>query len=266
MTRDPPVPSRSRRNGMRRRKRCARFRPLPMPTQPQTQRATCAGLGRPQADGAPRAGRRHRARRHGLRRHRPCGRRGLLQYRDDRLSRRSSPIRPMPGRSSPSPFPISAMSAPTTRTSRPSISRRRRARAASCCIRAITQPSNYRATRHLDLLAEKPRRHRACRHRHPRAHRAHPREGHAERGDRARAVRPLRSRRAQARGQGLARPRRHGSGADGDDRRSASPGTRRRGAGAKATAGRTTPTSTSSPSITASSATSCASSPAMPAR
>ena len=28
-------------------------------------------------------------------------------------------------------------------------------------------------------MAEKPRRHRTRRHRHPRAHRAHPREGHA---------------------------------------------------------------------------------------
>jgi carbamoyl-phosphate synthase small subunit len=50
---------------------------------------------------------------------------------------------------------------------------------------AITQPSNYRATAASRPLAETPRRHRACRHRHPRAHRAHPRQGHAERGDRA---------------------------------------------------------------------------------
>ena len=38
------------------------------------------------------------------------------------------------------------------------------------------QPSNYRATRHLDALAEEPRHHRARRHRHARADRAHPRD------------------------------------------------------------------------------------------
>ena len=47
-------------------------------------------------------------------------------------------------------FPTSAMSGPMTRTSRPSISRRRPARAASCCIPPSPQPSNYRATRDLD--------------------------------------------------------------------------------------------------------------------
>ena len=36
----------------------------------------------------------------------------------------------------------------------------------------ITEPSNYRATRHLDSMAEEPRHHRACRHRHPGADRA----------------------------------------------------------------------------------------------
>ena len=40
---------------------------------------------------------------------------------------------------------------------------------------AITDPSNYRATRHLDALAEGARHHRPCRHRHPRADRADPR-------------------------------------------------------------------------------------------
>ena len=65
---------------------------------------------------------------------------------------------------------------------------------------AITQPSNYRATPRSRGLAQKPRRHRARRPRHPCTDRAHPREGHAERRDRARAVRPLRSRCAQARG------------------------------------------------------------------
>ena len=50
----------------------------------------------------------------------------------------------------------------------------------------ITQPSNFRATRHLDQWLQRARHHRALRHRHPRAHRAHPREGHAQRRDRAR--------------------------------------------------------------------------------
>ena len=131
---------------------------------------------------------------------------------------------------------------------------------------AITQPSNYRATRHLDAWLKNARRHRACRHRHARAHRAHPRKGHAQCGDRPRAGRPFRSRCAQAAGPRVARPGRHGPGADGDERRSASPGTRRRGYGAKATATPTARDSTSSLSTTASSATSCASSRAMPAR
>src|ERR1700733_4847281 len=46
----------------------------------------CRHLGRSQADRVACAGRWHGARRHGLRRGRPCGRRGLLQYGDDRLS------------------------------------------------------------------------------------------------------------------------------------------------------------------------------------
>ena len=56
----------------------------------------------------------------------------------------------MPARSSPSPSRISAMSAPTTKTSRPSTWPPRRARAASSCKPPSPQPSNYRATRHLD--------------------------------------------------------------------------------------------------------------------
>ena len=40
---------------------------------------------------------------------------------------------------------------------------------------AITAPSNYRATRASRCLAEEPRRHRACRHRYPRAHGVDPR-------------------------------------------------------------------------------------------
>ncbi len=52
----------------------------------------------------------------------------------------------MPGRSSPSPSPISASSAPTPRTSRPSPP----PPAAWWCSQDLTEPSNYRATRHLD--------------------------------------------------------------------------------------------------------------------
>ena len=48
----------------------------------------------------------------------------------------------------------------------------------------ITEPSNFRATRHLDQWLKRPRRHRTVRHRHPRADRAHPRKGHAQCGDR----------------------------------------------------------------------------------
>ena len=50
---------------------------------------------------------------------------------------------------------------------------------------AITDPSNYRATSHLDQWLTRPRHHRAVRHRHPRADRADPKQGHAERRDRA---------------------------------------------------------------------------------
>ena len=64
----------------------------------------------------------------------------------------------------------------------------------------------------------------------------------------------------------MAGPGRHGPGADGDRRASASPGTRRRGCGARATAARAIPNSTSSRSTTASSATSCASLPSRAAR
>ena len=51
---------------------------------------------------------------------------------------------------------------------------------------AITDPSNYRATRASRPVAEGARHHRPLRHRHPRADRADPREGHAERRDRPR--------------------------------------------------------------------------------
>ena len=73
-------------------------------------------------------------------------------------------------------------------------------------------------------------------------------------------------RRAEERSGGLARPGRHGPGADGDLAGSAFPGTRRRGYGGKASAARPIRISTWSPSTTASSATSCACSPVRAAR
>ena len=50
---------------------------------------------------------------------------------------------------------------------------------------AITDPSNYRATRHLDQWLKSARHRRPVRHRHPRADRADPRKGHAQCRDRA---------------------------------------------------------------------------------
>ena len=81
---------------------------------------------------------------------------------------------------------------------------------------AITPPSNYRATRHLNDWLKARGIIGLRRHRHPRADRADPREGHAQRGDRARARRQVRSRRAEEGSRGLAGPGRHGPGADGD--------------------------------------------------
>ena len=101
-------------------------------------------------------------------------------------------------------------------------------------------PSNYRATRHLDALAQARAASSGSAGIDTRALTSLIREqGHAQRGDRARAGRPLRPRRAQEGGARVAGPGRHGPRADGDHRRSASPGTRRRGNGARATAGRT---------------------------
>ena len=106
---------------------------------------------------------------------------------------------------------------------------------------AITAPSNYRATRHLDQWL-KSRGVIGLAGIDTRALTALIREkGMPNARDRARAVRPLRSRRAASARRGMAGPRRHGSRADGDDRRSASPGTRRRGIGARATANRRDP-------------------------
>ena len=63
----------------------------------------------------------------------------------------------------------------------------------------ITAPSNYRATRNLNDWLKARRIIGLCRHRHARAHRADPREGHAQCGDRARARRQIRSRCAEER-------------------------------------------------------------------
>ncbi len=67
-------------------------------------------------------------------------------------------------------------------------------------------------------LAQGARRDRHVRHRHPGADLADPREGHAQRGDRARAVRQVRHREAQEGSARMAGPGRHGPGAEGDER------------------------------------------------
>ncbi len=64
-------------------------------------------------------------------------------------------------------------------------------------------------------MAEGARHHRPVRHRYPGPDRADPQQGHAECRDRARQERPVRSARAEGRGARMARPRRHGPGADG---------------------------------------------------
>ena len=131
---------------------------------------------------------------------------------------------------------------------------------------AITDPSNYRATRHLDQWL-KARGIIGLSGIDTRALTALIRkQGHAQRRDRARQRRPVRPARPEGRGARMARPRGHGPGADGDLRPSASPGTKRRGPGKRVLAGRPRPSSTSSPSTTASSATSCGCSPAKAAR
>src|SRR6202035_4901530 len=75
----------------------------------------------------------------------------------------------------------------------------------------ITDPSNYRASRHLDQWLKA----RGIIGLSGSADRADPQQGHAQRRDRARRDRPVRSARAQGRSPRMARPRRHGPGADG---------------------------------------------------
>ena len=81
---------------------------------------------------------------------------------------------------------------------------------------AISDPSNYRASRHLDQWLKARGIIGLVRHRYPRADRADPREGHAERRDRPRQRRRVRPARAEGRSAGMAGPRGHGPGADGD--------------------------------------------------
>ena len=103
----------------------------------------------------------------------------------------------MPARSSPSPSRISAMSAPTRRTSRRSTPPRPPACAAVVLRPRSPSPPTAAPPRHLDAMAEGPRHRRHLRHRHPRADRAHPRQGHAQRGHRARSGRQVRPRGAE---------------------------------------------------------------------
>ena len=198
-------------------------------------------LDRAQADRPARARRRHRARRHRPRRDRPGGRRGLLQHRHDRLPGdpdRSLLCRPdhhlhLPayrqcrhqrgghrdrqhgGDAGRARRGAAHRRSPSRRTTAPpAISTSGSRRAASSASAGID-------TRALTACIRE--------------------QGHAERRDRARARRQVRPRRAQEGSARVAGPRRHGPRADGDVAASASPGTRRRGNGARATAGRTTP-------------------------
>ena len=131
---------------------------------------------------------------------------------------------------------------------------------------AITEPSSWRATRHLDqwlkargIIGLSGIDTRALtslirQNGMPNAVIAHePR-------------RQVRSRRAEEGSARMARPRRHGPRADGDVRPALHLGRDASGSWAKATAGSRTANSTSSRSTTASSATSCACSPGPPAR
>ncbi len=80
---------------------------------------------------------------------------------------------------------------------------------------AITDPSNYRSAKHLDqwlkargIIGLSGIDTRAL-------DRADPQQGHAQCGDRARQGRPVRPARPEGRSPRMARPRRHGPGADG---------------------------------------------------
>ena len=163
------------------------------------------------------AGGRHGDRGAGARRHRLGGRRGVLQYGHHRLS--GDPDRPLLRR----PDHHLHLPAHRQRRHQPRGYRdlqpghalgRARLRAARRCHRAV-QLSRRRASRR---LAEGTRHHRHHRRRHAGADGAHPREGHAERRHRARAVGQVRPRQAEGRGQGLAGPAGARPGARGDGR------------------------------------------------
>ena len=131
---------------------------------------------------------------------------------------------------------------------------------------AITDPSNYRATRNLDSWL-KSRGVIGLAGIDTRALTAFIRNnGMPQRRDRARAVRPLRSRSCSSARRGNGRASSAWTSCPWSRPASALPGKRRRGSGAKAMAKCATRSSTSLRLTTASSATSCASSPATAAR
>ena len=174
-------------------------------------RARATPLGEETRDRAARACRRHGHRGHGRRRYRHRGRRGLLQHRHDRLS--GDPDRPVLCRADRHlHLPAYRQCRHQQRGHRDGEPRggvrRARLRAPGADHASLQLPRGAGLRR----VAEGPRHHRHHRRRHPRADRADPREGHAERGDRACARRQVRPRRAEARGcrlprHGRARPR-----------------------------------------------------------
>ncbi len=169
------------------------------------------------ADGPARAGGRDGHRRAGAGRDRLRGRRGVLQYGDDGVSgdpHRSVLCRPdhhfhLPAyrqrRHQPRGYgnlqPGDAL-------------RRARLRAAGRGHRALQLPRR----RDAGSVAEGAGDRRRHRRRHACAHGAHPREGHAQRRHRARALGAVRPRQAQGRGQGLAGSAGPRPGARGDRR------------------------------------------------
>ena len=176
-----------------------------------------SGWAEPQGHRPPGARRRHGARRLWPGRDRPCGRRGVLQHRDDRL--RGDPHRSFVC------GPDHHLHVPAHRQCRHQRGRHRDRQHGGDARRARRHPA-HRHHRAVELardrasrpVAQAPRRDRARRHRYARADQPDPREGHAERRDRAFARRHVRSRRAEEGSARVARPRRHGPRADGDER------------------------------------------------
>ena len=185
------------------------------PAATHPKEASPRHLGRAAGHRPARARRRHRAGRLRPRRDRPRRGRGVLQHRHDRLP--GNPHRSLLCRAD------HHLHLPAYRQCRHQRGRHRdrqhggdagRARRGA----AHRDHRSRRATapRAISTNGSRPRHHRALRHRHPRAHQPDPRQGHAERGDRARAVGQVRSRRAQEGSARMAGPGRHGPGADGD--------------------------------------------------